>query len=244
MSERTEKKLAQIAKIEKRLAKWEASRNLDGFHKKNNGWMQMWLTNNPQYNEQDYINAFYPNYLKDVDWEIKHAKEDLETAKAQLVKIKASEIKKQTEEDIMNSMPTAIIDFMEKTIKAWDTYDLNMRARIIEEKKSAITREDRAEIVKKYGAVLIRISRMTTEEIKNENAKFAKILVLNLYKRVRDITGEITDARGLHVTMGNNGYAVINGNIIGKDGRAVVESIGAGGYNIQRWHIRTLVKQY
>lgn len=243
MSERAEKKLAQIAKIEKRLAKWEALRNLEGFLKRDGRWMEYWLTNNPQCTKQDYIDAFYPNYLKDVDYEIKHAVEELKNAKATLEKINRNEAQKRIDEDIICNLPSAINEFMKETIKAWNTYDVTMRNEILEAKKNVTTRKEYREVVMKYGTHM-ELTHKSYEDINNDNTKSAFALILNLYKRVTDITGEITDARGLRVTMGNNGYAVINGNIIGKEGRAVVESIGAGGYNIQRWHVRTLVKAY
>lgn len=62
----------------------------------------------------------------------------------------------------------------------------------------------------------------------------------HLIEQVEGITGEITDAGGLDI--GDKGE--INGYIIGKDGKASVQTIGAGGYNIQRFHFRTLVHEY
>lgn len=56
--------------------------------------------------------------------------------------------------------------------------------------------------------------------------------------RVEEKAGEIQDASGLYVAM--NGE--INGVIVGSKGNVVVETIGAGGYNIQRFHFRVLVK--
>lgn len=49
--------------------------------------------------------------------------------------------------------------------------------------------------------------------------------------------GQITSADDLHITAGN-----LNGYIDGENGRVKVQTIGAGGYNIQRFHFRTLVK--
>ena len=60
----------------------------------------------------------------------------------------------------------------------------------------------------------------------------------DLYNRVVAFTGEITDASGIRW-----GGKCLDGIIIGKEGKAIVETIGAGGYNIQRWHLRTLVKE-
>ena len=83
---------------------------------------------------------------------------------------------------------------------------------------------------------------MSDMEIESQNLKAIDQLIVNLLDRVIEKTGTIVDASGLVVTAGNNGYAVINGCIKGENGSCVVESISAGGYNIQRYHIRTLVK--
>lgn len=58
-----------------------------------------------------------------------------------------------------------------------------------------------------------------------------------IVERTNQIVGEITDASGLSV--GEKGD--LNGIIIGKRGNASVKTIGAGGYNIQCFHFRTLV---
>ena len=51
--------------------------------------------------------------------------------------------------------------------------------------------------------------------------------LIDLMTRVSKITGEILDARNLYIADDGN----LNGYIIGKDGKAEVETIGAGGYN-------------
>ncbi len=78
------------------------------------------------------------------------------------------------------------------------------------------------------------------EKIKARNERDGKNLILDLLKRVTKITGAVTDWSGLHLTQGNMGL-VLNGLVIGEDGKARVESIYAEG-PIQRLHIRTLVK--
>lgn len=72
-----------------------------------------------------------------------------------------------------------------------------------------------------------------TKELENEaNAKYDDII-----QRTNEIAGKITDASALSV--GEKGE--LNGYIIGERGTARVNTIGAGGYNIQCFHFRTLV---
>ncbi len=59
----------------------------------------------------------------------------------------------------------------------------------------------------------------------------------NLVNRITEKAGEIQDASGLYIA--NNGE--INGYVIGSDGKVKVETITAGGYNIQIRHYRVLV---
>lgn len=71
------------------------------------------------------------------------------------------------------------------------------------------------------------------KDLENEaNRKYDFII-----ERVNKIVGQIADASGLRV--GRNGE--LNGHIIGSKGVARVETIGAGGYNIQCFHFRTLI---
>ena len=59
-----------------------------------------------------------------------------------------------------------------------------------------------------------------------------------IIERTNEIVGQITDASGLRI--GSSGE--LNGWIKGTRGTAEVETIGAGGYNIQCYHFRTLIK--
>lgn len=60
-----------------------------------------------------------------------------------------------------------------------------------------------------------------------------------IIERTNAIVGTITDAS--HLYVGDKGD--LNGYIIGTDGVAKVQTIGAGGYNIQCFHFRTLIKR-
>ena len=61
----------------------------------------------------------------------------------------------------------------------------------------------------------------------------------NFIKACEKHVGTITDIGHLYISI--NGE--INGRVYGEKGTAVVETIGAGGYNIQRYHFRVLVKK-
>jgi|GEM_PF-2159804 hypothetical protein len=74
-----------------------------------------------------------------------------------------------------------------------------------------------------------RLESLLSSEVNKKRADF--------YARCYNVVGDITDASSLHV--GKNGS--INGTIVGKLGKAVVETIMAGGYNVQVLHYRVLV---
>lgn len=80
--------------------------------------------------------------------------------------------------------------------------------------------------------------RETWLENTMEEEKKAKLA--DLICRINKVVGTITDASYLHI--GPKGD--INGYVVGTEGRAKVETIGAGGYNIVCFHFRTLVHEF
>lgn len=75
-----------------------------------------------------------------------------------------------------------------------------------------------------------RLQKLLDEEA---NSKYDFIVY-----QTQNAVGQITDASDLFV--GENGE--LNGRIDGTDGSVYVETIGAGGYNIQCFHYRVLIK--
>ena len=139
----------------------------------------------------------------------------------------------------ISEVPEVLKSFQEELTDKWDAYDIKKRDKIRSD-RDALSYEDWA---KKYHWRDRDWAMYTTDEqIHESNNKDAVSLILNLVNRVKEITGEITNWSGLRTTAGTWGFTVLNGYVEGKAGRCEVESIGAGGYNIQRYHIRVLVK--
>lgn len=83
-----------------------------------------------------------------------------------------------------------------------------------------------------------RVSENSLEDLKKMNLENAQQSVLNLVERVENRVGKVTDWSDIH--FGMNG--MLNGRVTGNLGSVYVETIGAGGYNIQRFHYRVLLK--
>ncbi|PGA05593.1 hypothetical protein [Bacillus mycoides] len=66
-----------------------------------------------------------------------------------------------------------------------------------------------------------------------------KSKMIDLINRINTVTGSIVDADGLRISEVGN----LNGIITGEKANAKVETIGAGGWNIQCFHYRTLVNE-
>lgn len=235
LNDRIEKAEAMIAKKENTIAKKTAS-----IEKKTAKIVA--LGGDPTKTAFDYRNTNDLYWLfADIEWlkedierglkEIEEKKETLEKYKKQL----AGEIER--EEIILKEMPEVFIPFRDDLVEKWDRFDIKRRDFLKEEYINL----GYTEFIKKYKRAGYEYRFTTDEQIHDNNLYDAKNLILNLYYRVKDITGEITSWSNLYVTSGNAG-AVINGFVEGKEGRAEVESIIAGGYNIQRLHIRVLVK--
>lgn len=217
------KKIALISKKEDKLVKLGYGRDASTQETRGNN-EAFWLTCDIE-NLTDDIQR-----LRD---EIKNTKASLEKYEAQL----AEELEKES--ILLREIPESMKRMQSELTERWDRWDIRHRDHIkacrkemsYEEWCKTFTANDR-----------MNFMYLTDEQIHKANEQDAKVLILNLYNRVKAITGEVTDWAGITCEMGNMG-AVLTGYVVGKEGRAEVETILAGGYNIQRLHVRTLVHE-
>lgn len=152
----------------------------------------------------------------------------------QIVKNYEEKYNKQValENYIALEMPEIFAQLKEALTQEWTDWDIEHRE-ILKEKYKEL---GWSEFIKTYKYSGYEEMQKTDEQYRRSNERDAELYILDLYKRVKEVTGEVTDWRGIHFS----GKA-LNGTVIGEDGTAVVETIGAGGYNIQRYHLRVLV---
>lgn len=129
---------------------------------------------------------------------------------------------------------------VEKFLADWGQAVLdNMKEEIAEVNKYLEAGHSVYEAAKIYSPMAIANFDREEDELQRRVDRDIQDKRYDLYVRCAKVVGVITDARGLK--LGDNGS--INGGIIGEDGMANVETIWAGGYNIQRLHFRVLVKK-
>ena len=97
-------------------------------------------------------------------------------------------------------------------------------------------------LINTYGQLvqMIAFKRNKEQELNDFLDKEEKAKIFDLIARVTKVVGTITDASGLSIGYQNG---ELNGIVIGTNGKAEVETIGAGGWNIQIFHYRVLVKK-
>ena len=138
---------------------------------------------------------------------------------------------------LITDMPDILRELQEELVMRWDKWDMERRDKIIADYREL----DYKEFSNKYTHADAVFKGKSDEQIHDDNVQASEDLIIDLIYRVRSITGEITDWSNIRATVGTGGFTVLNGTVIGKEGIACVESITAGGYNIQRLHIRVLV---
>lgn len=148
----------------------------------------------------------------------------------------------------VDEMPEIFKTTIKELATRWTGYDIERREKMKEARKAvdAIpyagdTRKAHMDAYnayrKKYSYGTEQRYNKTDEEFYKINEDSATAFVKDLVHRIKNKCGEITDMKNIHFS-GN----ALNGFVEGTLGRAYVETIIAGGYNIQREHYRVLVK--
>ena len=155
-------------------------------------------------------------------------------------------VKTNTGDDIMNE---ALENFRQQLIDNWNRHDEELRNDFLKFEKDH--EEQRFELfgrkvsVGGYYSFINHLNKHDTYVMyygatptsKAENEKEATKYVMNLQERVEKITGEILDIQKKPTENGDGWY------VRGLKGNAEVLNIFAGGYNIVKLHVRSLVKK-
>lgn len=235
LTEKINNKITQIAKIQKRLNIY-----LKDCDKEEREAIIYFIETGDRNPYREYLKSHNRYYGGDA-WskanEYYDAQVTLDKYQKQLA---AEEAKNAT----LNNLPEALIQFRDNLIERWDRYDEWKKQAIREDMKKEHEMEYRdykAMMLEKWGRNYRDAAYISSEDIRKSNVKDAETLIFNLINRVADRVGQITDTQYLRLDRDNAGYSIIKGRIIGTKGTVRIESIGAGGYNIQRYHIRVLV---
>ena len=181
------------------------------------------------------------------EFDIENYEADIERLEKEIQEVELSLFKYQQqlsgelakEEILLTKVPDSMKRMQQELVDRWDEYDKERRERVT----FAYSTMSSKEFFERYTYSDYQLRYKTDEQIHKDNVEAAKYLILDLYHRVERITGEITDWSSVHASAGAQGMTVLNGFVVGKEGRCEVESILAGGYNIQRLHVRVLVKE-
>lgn len=220
--------------IEKRITKIES---LGYEYISNNGEERLKYTKYGETPNLDIYDLYYD--IKTYTEDISRAKEDIESIKNTIEKYKtqlAIEVAKETK---LQDIPQILKDYKQYLISTWTEQDIKAK----EFYKTEYNKLDYGEFIKKYSLRAYDHMGLKEKDFIKQNTLDAENVIFNLISRTHEIVGDITDCSCLETNQDNQGFSIINGIITGNKGKCIVESIGAGGYNIQKFHIRVLVKE-
>jgi len=246
IQERITSKTTQIEKLQKKFNKYAALVSAEFL-----SLINQYMEDGNYEPLREYRKRVYPYdcFLQGDDYSLYDAASNLRDAVATLRKYENQLAVEEAKRNTLNQLPEALIEFRDNLIQRWNRYDEWKQDEIGKEYKAFHSERHtydeckafRREMAHKWGRNWEEYYMTKLEDLYKQNAKDAENLILNLINRVTERVGQIVNVDDLHLDQDNAGYLIINGKIIGTDGECRVESIGAGGYNIQRYHIRVLV---
>jgi len=181
-----------------------------------------------------------------IECDIEHLNESIDSNKKKIaeaeVKMDALRCEIERKADFEASLPEGIKTFRDSIVSAWDEYDIRHRNAILA-KGPDYFKNFKGKEARYWYAEWLRASELTDEKIHNENLRAANALVVNFLHRVEAKGGRPKNFDYLRVASGNSMEgAAINGIVECERRNVNVQSIHAGGWNIQRLHVRVLVK--
>ena len=185
--------------------------------------------------EKVWAESDIENYQDDIarlQKEIKEIQKTIDGYKEQLAGAKAKA-------ETIRELPENLKLMQNELVTTWDVYDTEHRTYLAGRYREL----GYTAFIRQYHRSAYDELNKTDEQIHAGNVRDAEALILNLVNRVSGIVGEITDWSNVKAAAGTQGFTVLNGYVVGTQGRCSIESIGAGGYNIQRYHIRVLVHE-
>lgn len=181
-----------------------------------------------------------PYYYEERDR--RQTQQDLDRARETLAKeINKNNLEQQLEAEKIEAIEIFLDEWEKKAIEYFKRTAMTIRVELrkVEGKPYKERTAFGEQLINQYGKLAYQYATYNFGNIEKDIARDKKAKREIFYKRIKEITGRITDACGLRI--GDNGE--INGTAIGEAGRASVETISAGGYNVQCFHYRVLVKK-
>jgi DNA repair exonuclease SbcCD ATPase subunit len=223
-NEKIQRKTATIEKHCKTISKKETELTKMGFDPRNFNKYEH-RNNNEAYWLGCDIESKWDD-IKRLQREITETKKSIEKYELQL----AGEMER--ENTFLKDVPESMKQLQQELVDQWNEYDFDRKNSL----KAKCQELDWKEFIQRFKHSGYNFMQLPDETIKKNNERDAKALVIDLYYRINHITGEVTDWSKMYCSGG-----ALNGTVSGKEGKAKVETILAGGYNIQRLHIRVLV---
>ena len=166
---------------------------------------------------------------KQLTKDIKEKEEKLREYKEQLAEVEAFE------ETLAKEVPEAFKEARKHLVERWTEWDIEARDKMRAYKAEVSYHE----FYQRYKYSQYESLNKSDDELRKDNEREADLWLVDLYNRVKEVTGTVTDTGHIYF----RGKA-LNGLVIGEKGTARVETIGAGGWNIQKYHLRVLVHKY
>ena len=194
-----------------------------------------------------------PYETKWIEYDIRNVKSSLEDCRNTLEKYKSKQKEQERENQIFAEAERVFRPFTQYLEEKWNLQDMEKRKIIRSEYEVHRKEVDRliesdrrsfldciqlfySHMKDTYGVDWQRWLSISDEEIREDNRKAVRELVVSTAVRIREKAGTVTDYSGLHC-----GCSCFEGFIKGDKGTVEVRSVLAGGWNIQKLHVRVLV---